>query len=48
MTHHFAFGYLRKVNTGELFLFCKKYGLFNDFIFLTIKKFYCPTFQFSL
>ena len=39
MTHHFAFGYSRKGYTGELFSLCKKYGLFNGFIFLTIKKF---------
>ena len=38
-------GIREKVNIGELFLFCKKYGLFNGFIFLTIKKLYCPIFQ---
>ena len=27
------------------FLFCKKYGLFNGLIVLTIKKFYCSAFQ---
>ena len=43
MTHHFAFGY-----SENCFLFCKKYGLFNGFIFLTIKKFllsYFPNFH---
>ena len=45
-------GIREKVNTGELqencFLLCKKYGLFNGFIFLTIKKFllsYFPNFH---
>ena len=32
-------GIREKVNTGEFFLFCKKYGLFNGFLLLTIKKF---------
>ena len=49
MTHHFAFGYSRKLLIQEnCFLFCKKYGLFNGFIFLTIKKFllsYFPNFH---
>ena len=41
-------GIREKVNTGELFFFCKKYGLFNGFIFLTVKKFllsYFPNFH---
>ena len=38
-------GIQEKVNQKNCFLFCKKYGLFNSFIFLTIKKFYCPTFE---
>ena len=45
MTHHFAFGYSDR---GELFSLCKKYGLFNGFIFLRIKKFllsYFPDFH---
>ena len=27
------------------FPFCKRYGLFDGFNVLTIKEFYCPTFQ---
>ena len=39
----FCFWVFEKRLTQEnCFLFCKKYGLFNGFIFLTIKKFYCP------
>ena len=50
MTHHFfCFGVFEKRLTQEnCFLFCKKYGLFNGFIFLTIKKFllsYFPNFH---
>ena len=49
MTHHFAFEYSKKRLTQEnSFRFCKKYGLFNSFIFLTIKKFllsYFPNFH---
>ena len=29
----------KKLTQENCFLFCKKYGLFNGFIFLTIKKF---------
>ena len=35
----------KRLKQENYFLFCKKYGLFNGFIFLTIKKFYCFTFQ---
>ena len=35
----------KRLTQKNCFLFRKKYGLFNSFIFLTIKKFYCPTFQ---
>ena len=36
----FCFWVFEKRLTQEnCFLFCKKYGLFNGFIFLTIKKF---------
>ena len=35
----------KRLTQKNCFLFCKNYGLFNSFIFLTIKKFYCPTFQ---
>ena len=42
----FCFWVFEKRLTQEnCFPFRKKYGLFNGFIFLTIKKFYCPTFQ---
>ena len=42
----FCFWVFEKRLTQEnCFLFCKKHALFNGFIFLTIKKFYCPTFQ---
>ena len=42
----FCFWVFEKRLTQEnCFLFCKNYGLLNGFIFLTIKKFYCPTFQ---
>ena len=46
MTHHFAFGYSRKGQHRRIVF--KKYGLFNGFIFLTIKKFllyYFPNFH---
>ena len=41
MIHHFAFGYSREARLTQenCFPFCKKYGLLNSFIFLTIKKF---------
>ena len=49
MAHYFAFGYIfaKKLTPENCFLFCKKYGLFNGFIFLTeqSRNFYCPTFQ---
>ena len=35
----------KRLTQKNCFLFCEKYGLFNSCIFLTIKKFYCPTFQ---
>ena len=35
----------KRLTQENCFLFCKKYGLFNGFIFLTIKQFYCPTLQ---
>ena len=35
----------KRLTQKNCFLFCKKYGLFNSFIFLTIKNFDCPTFQ---
>ena len=45
----FCFWVFEKRLTQEnCFLFCKKYGLFNGFIFLTIKKFllsYFPNFH---
>ena len=42
----FCFWVFEKRLTQEnCFLFCKKYGLFNGFIFLTIEKFYGPTSQ---
>ena len=45
----FCFWLFEKRLTQEnCFLFCKKYGLFNGFIFLTIKKFllsYFPNFH---
>ena len=34
----------KRLTQGNCFLFCKKYGLFNGFIFLTIKKFLLPYF----
>ena len=48
----FRFWLLEERLTHEnCFLFCKKYGLLNGFIFLTIKKFllsYFPTFMVSV
>ena len=44
----FLLGIREKVNKGELFFFCKMYGLFDGFIFLTTKKFllsYFPNFH---
>ena len=42
----FCFWVFEKRLTQEnCFLFCKKYGLFNGFIFLKQSSFYCPTFQ---
>ena len=38
----------KRLTTGELVSLCKKYGLFNGFIFLTIKNFllsYFPNFH---
>ena len=35
----------KRLTQKNCFLFCKKYALFNSSIFLTINKFYCPTFQ---
>ena len=35
----------KRLTQENCFLFCKKYGLFNGFIFLTIKKFYFPILQ---
>ena len=38
----------KRLTQENCFLFCKKYGLFNGFIFLTIKKFllsYFPNFH---
>ena len=40
-----------RLTQENCFLFCKKYGLFNGFIFLTIKKFllsYFPNFMVSI
>ena len=48
----FCFWVFEKRLTQEnCFLFCKKYGLFNGFIFLTIKKFllsYFPKLSWSV
>ena len=41
----------KRLTKDNCFLFCKKYGLFNGFIFLTIKNFllsYFPTFMVSV
>ena len=41
-------GFRERLTQENCFLFCKKYGLFNGFIFLTIKKFllfYFPNFH---
>ena len=35
----------KKLTQKNCFLFCKKYGLFNRFIFLTIKKFLLSSFS---
>ena len=40
--------FVKRLTQNNCFLFCKKYGLFNSFIFLTINKFllsYFPNFH---